>query len=1076
MRPTPDLIAHLARLLVQDNAVLFIGPTLGQDPERPPLLDRLAEALAARIDYQRPDRSLPAVARDFEVLLGRSALLQALAEELERLEQEPATVHQLIATALLPENTVITTRFDHLLELALQQLRKPFIPVVQDEDVPGIDATKVTLIKLLGDITRPQTLVITEDDIDAFIDRLPTVSDVVKAFFATKTLILLGYDLNGEPFKRFFRRVSRNLSVFRRTAYAVVPAPLDEVERRYWEGQNVQLLVQAPMAFLEALIAATRQWTQAPPQAMNPLQALAGDPASAPLPPAPYKGLDSYTAADAAIFAGRDQEAERLTHRILAHRLTVVYGESGSGKTSLLQAGVRPRLARRRALMALAEVIPGAPLEALLQQALQEALQEVGLNTPSTELVPQIRQLQARLDGPVVLALDQFEQLFLAEDAETREAAARFLQQLRADPALDLRLVLAIREDFLGRLETLRDHLPNLLDVRFRLERLGREAARATIEEPAQLFHVAWEPALVQRLLDELSDGDATGVAPPQLQIVCQRLYQAATETPVRPGQMATITSAHLERLGGVQGILGEYLTEAVAQFDPDQQPHVRLLLAALVHSSGVKQRLSLAELARTVDRPQPEVTALLDRLTQQRLVQRFQVGSPAGPGDGPSLAYQLAHDYLAGRILRWLGDEFWETQRAREILRQALPAWQSRARLPGPDDLRLIAEHRQALRPLPAEAAMLYAAAVVYGQPTEAWASLLRPEVQRDVLLRLVRHPEPRARQHALTALATLGPREAADLLVERALADDDGVVRSAAAQAIATLVQVYPEVGAAAVEGLAAAGPRPEARAAAMDALATVVDRAPAAGKGLPAGLRQAVRRRVWQRRWGRGRAGVLAATLRGLQGGFWGFALGLGPFLGLYGIPDLDQLDLRTVLSTAILGSVLAGVLVGIPTAGVTAGLAALERLLLDPPTHRRERWSRWLAINGAGGLAFALGFELVLFMVNFLSAPLATLVINLAGGFLLVAVLRLPDLLDVRLPRLVHLGLAALVGGLVLAGSGVAGAPGDAFAAYRAAPGTFLWLLLAGAISSAGLHWAIAPAAGRQLAADGREDTS
>ncbi len=406
------LINRLAQLIVQDNAVLFVGASLRQGLDHLPLVQQIADALAARIQYQRPDRSLPAVARDYEVLRGRNALILALREELEKLGTDlPVPVYQLIADAVLPNTKIITTRFDRAMEQALEQFQKPYVLIVRDTDVPFFDETKITLIKMQGDISQPDSLVITEDDIDAFISKLPTISDVVRAFFATKTLIFLGYDLNSDQFKRFFRQVTRDLSSFRRQAHAIVPQPMDEVEARYWRGQNVEIHSQDPIAFLEDLVQAIKAASKKP-QPATKLLAQAETPV---LPPRPYKALDSFTSADEAIFTGRLEESYRLTNRVLAHRLTVLYGESGSGKTSLLQAGTGPRLTRNRALLATCVPVPGQSLPELMSRRLIDTGLQAGLPNPSSDTLPAIiREWQRALDGPIVLAIDQFEQFLLA--------------------------------------------------------------------------------------------------------------------------------------------------------------------------------------------------------------------------------------------------------------------------------------------------------------------------------------------------------------------------------------------------------------------------------------------------------------------------------------------------------------------------------------------------------------------------------------------------------------------------------------------------------------------------------------
>lgn len=162
----PDLIAELAQLIVRDNAILFVGASLRQAAQGPPAAEQIADALAARIDYQRTDRSLPAVARDFEVLQGRRALIAALRKERERLGDHPAAIHHLIADAVLPITKIITNRFDRGLEQALDQVGNPYVLIVRDADVPFLDASKVTLIKLQGDLSQPDSLIVTDDRVE----------------------------------------------------------------------------------------------------------------------------------------------------------------------------------------------------------------------------------------------------------------------------------------------------------------------------------------------------------------------------------------------------------------------------------------------------------------------------------------------------------------------------------------------------------------------------------------------------------------------------------------------------------------------------------------------------------------------------------------------------------------------------------------------------------------------------------------------------------------------------------------------------------------------------------------------
>lgn len=1052
------LTERLAQLIVQDNAVLFIGAGLGHGQDQLPAIQRLAEALAGRIQYQRPDRSLAAVARDFEVLHGRNALILALREELEKMAGRPTSLHQLLADAMLPNSKVITSRFDQSLEQALEQFEKSYVRIVRDTDIPFFDETKIILIKIQGDITQPDSLVITEDDIDAFISRLPTVSDVVRAFFATKTLIFLGYDLSGEQFKRFFRQVTRNLSIFRRQAYAVIPGPVDEVEARYWRDQNVEIHCQEPMAFLEALAPAVKAAARRPRAATHPL----AEAAAPSLPDRPYKALDSYTGADVAIFTGRAEESQRLTTRLLAHRLSVLYGESGSGKTSLLAAGAGPRLARQRALLVTTVPAPGQPLPeqlgrdlmaAGMQAGLPEAPPPDGLDAPAAASLPtNIRVWQRALDGPVVLALDQFEQFFLVYNAAEQQQALQVLAELLADRSLDLRLALVVREDFLGRLHSLEEVLPGLLDVRFRLERLGREAARLAIEEPARLYNVSWEPALVQTLLDDLYDPAGGGVAPPQLQLVCDGLYRAVVEP---AGEAARerglrITLADFRRLGGAEAILGEYLDRVVAEFSGAEQPLVRRLLAALVSSRGVKQRLSLAELAFAAETRPEQAAGLLDELTRQRLVRRYDLG-----GETSQLAYELTHDYLVSRIVAWLGDDFWAGQRARELVRQALPEWQERGRLLAPDDLRLVAAQQVRVRFTTAEAELLYAAAVAYDEQPLAWQASLPEADCRSVLLRLFQHPEGPVRGRAARRLAALPAAEAASTaLVRAALSDPDPDVRLDAARAIGCSGGDSSPGAAdqAALAQLVEAAAAPATAGPALQALAVVRDVQPESQALLPPSLAGPVRQRVWRARWLRCRYQILAATIRGLNGGFWGLGLGFGLFLGLFNAQNI--LSPRLLLGSALLGLSLAG-LVG----ALAAGSGAFVRVVLQSLQDRELPWRTWAASTLVSSLFFSLGLVLVGAISRAVGDSPRTLPTMLAG-FLIGGVVTGLAGLPVRLPWLLGLGLSGAAGVIVFWLAEVLG---------LLSLDSFGWLALMGGASGLGFFLALNPGPRQQNSA-------
>lgn len=946
-----DLADELGKALAQGNAILFVGADLREELGGASYVQRIAESLASRLPEPPAAASLPAVAQAYDTVWGSHALVSALREEIARFEQGNNPLHNLIADAVLPSTKLITTRFDNALERALEQRGKHFVRIVRDTDVPFFDETRPVLIKLQGDITQPDSLVITEEAIERFVRKLPTISSVVRAYFATKTLVFLGYDLDSPHFQRFFLEVTDSVGAYRRRAYAVAAQPLSQTRRKYWEDRNVEICEREVMPFLEALvqavIAASRD-----AQPANPLQAIA----TPPLPALPYKGLVSFGADDAAIFSGRSAESSRLASAILANRLVVLHGEAGSGKSSLLQAGTGPLLAGQHALLAVLSLAPGEPPAEALVAALRQAGRTAGLPVVDQNgLRETISHWQGLLAGQIVLAIDGFEQVFERVDGPQRAALATLLQQLRCDAALDVRLVLAVREDYLGRMQTLDGYLPGLLDVRFRLERLQREAARAAIEEPARLFGLHWEEALVARLLDDLAGQADRGVLPPQLQVVCSRLAEQAAGT-----NSDHITQEQLDRLGGTGGILGAYLDAEVAVLAPEEQPQVWALLGALVSASRLRQRLRLDELARRADMDPHRAALLVDRLVARRLVQRYD--GQDGRGHGVEVEVELSHDYLVATIADRLGDGFWARQRAWELVRAGLPEWEEHGRLLAADDVRLVADALGQARFSPAEAEMLYAAAIAWRQDAAVWEAKVPVDRRRDVLVGLLQHADPHVRESAALQVGPLADAKAAGVLAELAAADPDVKMRRAAAQALArSLDPAAGQPGAAGMQRLSAATSDPAGAQAALAALVVVRDAEPASQPLIPPPLCAAVRRGVWRARWQRGWHEILSRTLQGAQGGFWGLGLSLG--LLLFPLFDLASGRLPSEITANLgyllwltLGMVPLVGLIGGAAGGVAAfGLAALSRL-----GDRPRPWRAWAVAAAAGAIVMGLGF--------------------------------------------------------------------------------------------------------------------
>jgi WD40 repeat protein len=423
----------------------------------------------------------------------------------------------------------------------------------------------------------------------------------------------------------------------------------------------------------------------------------------------PYQGLAPYGEEDAPFFFGRDGQRDILIANLRASRLTVVYGTSGVGKTSLLRAGVAHRL-RERAKRKITRggrpeplvVVfdgwrddPVAGIEAATRAAAADLLGPgTALRAAPDRLADALRRWVDELGRDLLIILDQVEEYFLYHAGEDGEGtfAVQFPRALNA-PDLRVSFLVSIREDALSRLDRFKSQVPGLLSNRIGVEHLDLLAARAAILDPLDEYNrrappgePSWsiEPELVELVLEELRPGqvvlgatgqgavDAPGrhgggdqrVETPFLQLVMTQLWATEAETGSH-----LLRAATLRRLGGAQEIVRSHLDQAMRALGPDEQDVAARFLHYLVAPSGSKVAFTAADLARWAELPEPRIAPLLERLSLGDVRVVRPVG--AAPDGSAGTRYEIFHDVLAPAILEWRAKHL-AAQAAEDRLHQA--------------------------------------------------------------------------------------------------------------------------------------------------------------------------------------------------------------------------------------------------------------------------------------------------------------------------------------------------------------------------------------------------------------------
>jgi len=390
----------------------------------------------------------------------------------------------------------------------------------------------------------------------------------------------------------------------------------------------------------------------------------------------PYKGLLEYRLSDAQIFFGRSQAIRNLLQHIAQGRLTVLHAESGAGKTSLVQAGILPRLISAGHLPLYLRPYDLEPSLAVKRAFISDpSLTPLLSSSPLRDFLRQVCDVlgpQTRL----YIFLDQFEEFFTQLKPQGRAEFARELAECLDDEGLNVRWILSMRAEFFGNLTGLRPFVQNPFQNEYRLNHLTRDEAREVITAPAERHQLKYEDGLVDSLLSDLATG-ADVLPPPQIQLVCSALYES-----LKSGEN-TITRALYNANGGAAGILRSHLERVLKRgLPPEQRVIAQRSLEALITADARRLLRTRDDLLAELNAGQPKpisaeaLGAVLEHLVQNNLLHTREAPSGESTFEAASgLAYELAHDFLLEQIK--VDPAVQARKAAQEILDQEVRAYQ---------------------------------------------------------------------------------------------------------------------------------------------------------------------------------------------------------------------------------------------------------------------------------------------------------------------------------------------------------------------------------------------------------------
>jgi len=380
----------------------------------------------------------------------------------------------------------------------------------------------------------------------------------------------------------------------------------------------------------------------------------------------PYLGLTPFSTTDAARFVGREWEVDAFLNRLRQRPLQVVVGPSGAGKSSFVHAGVIPGLPPSWRTVTMRP--GGSPLTALAARLAAANLTNTDLR-PVLETSPAAAAAllaHAAVSGTIVIVIDQLEELFtLCTNAEERVQFASVIAQLAASPDAPIRVICAIRDDFLMQLDALAPLRPLLSPALVLLGNPSRDALVRIVVEPARRAGYALsDPELAQDMVSAVADRPG---ALALLSFTASRLWE------LRDRRFRQLTRNAYDAMGGVGGALGRHAEATLDRLGADEQRFAREIFRHLVTADGTRALMTAKELRQRLATSRAH--AVIDKLVAARLL-------AVSDNDGESHV-EVIHDALIGawpRLQQWVREDV-EGARMRDQIRIAARQWQDRAR-----------------------------------------------------------------------------------------------------------------------------------------------------------------------------------------------------------------------------------------------------------------------------------------------------------------------------------------------------------------------------------------------------------
>lgn len=423
----------------------------------------------------------------------------------------------------------------------------------------------------------------------------------------------------------------------------------------------------------------------------------------------PFKFLDAYTKEDRDVFFGREEEVDRLYEMVFQSNLTLVYGQSGTGKTSLVQCGLANRFNHTHwfdVFIRRNENINSSLLSSLkkfeiiekesgtLRERLMKKRQSVKRTTSTglehdNGIIRQLRLLYKHYLKPIYLIFDQFEEIFILGDKTEQQQFYNTIADILKTESY-CKIIIIMREESIAQLYHFEKIVPILFEKRLRVEPLSRAKTEEVINQTLAQFDISLEKEMLsQKVIDLLSEGTGRSELT-HLQVFLDQLYKTAI--PTSDGKII-FTERLIQEIGTFEDILGDFLEKQVIafQYEVDQKypeinsSAVSKVLNAFVTLEGTKRPLN-KDILNISQLSQEQINFIIENLEKNRLL-RYE-----------NDLYELSHDILANHIAKTRSEDEVALLQIGKIVKDRFHAYAATKTLLNNNEIQLVNSFRRKL------------------------------------------------------------------------------------------------------------------------------------------------------------------------------------------------------------------------------------------------------------------------------------------------------------------------------------------------------------------------------------------